>query len=83
MTNHRCAVTTAVIGPATGSTADVVLLLTTAIVDGHRCRNHRFAAHWSQFVAVKLGVQGSIVKLGFVGFLHQELWRVYAVIHHR
>lgn len=82
MANHRWAVAT-IMTTATGSTtADVVLLLTT-VVDDHRRRNHRFATHRSQFVAVKLGIQGSIVKLGFVGFLHQELWRVHAVIHHR
>lgn len=77
---HRC-IANAVIATATGSTAtaDVVLL---TIVDDDRSRN-RFATHRSQLVAVELGVQGSIVEFGLVGFLHQELGRVDAVIHHR
>lgn len=84
MTNHvhRC-IANAVTAPATGSTAtaDVVLL---TIVDDERSRNRFAAAHRSQLVvAVELGVQGSIVEFGLVGFLHQELGRVDAVIHHR
>lgn len=77
MTNHRYVVTT-VITTAASKAANVVLL---AAIHDKRGRN-RFARR-SQFVTVEFSVQGSIVKLGFVGFLHQELWRMHAVVHHR
>lgn len=80
MTNHvhRCIVTIVITATA-DSTTDVMLLV--VVVNEDRRRN-RFSRS-PKLVSIELGVQGCVVELGFVGFLHQELGRVHTVIHHR